>query len=50
MAVNHHDAEGGMPVQGHQQRPDMRPGPEHGLLAKPGGLRDRLCQAGLDRR
>jgi len=35
-----------MPLQGHQKRPDMRPGPEHGLLAKPGGQRDRLRQAG----
>ena len=45
-AVNHDDAVGGMPLQGHQKRPDMRPGPEHGLLAKPGGQRDRLRQAG----
>jgi hypothetical protein len=35
-----------MPLQGHQQRPDMRPGPEYGLLAKPGGQRDRLRQVG----
>ena len=45
-AVNHDNVVGGMPLQGHQQRPDMRPGPEHGLLAKPGGQWDRLRQVG----
>ena len=45
-AVNHDNVVGGMPLQDHQQRPDMRPGPEHGLLAKPGGQRDRLRQVG----